>query len=198
MDCYIISGYSRSGKTTITEYLRKLGYLVESSSDILTIKTLQYCGIEINNKTIDVINNKKQDIFEKLYKEANNKSTDKSIRDFKIHVAENILVPRFGRVYFTNKCIKNIIKQLPNYNKNKVFIVSTIKEERFEIYNNPEIKDFNLFGINLISNFALKNVDKRSLISKDEKTNYIKIYKLENNGTIRDMYSKLENIIFKD
>jgi hypothetical protein len=88
-----ISGYSRSGKSSVVDYLnKKYNYKVISTSEWLTYRTLDYFKLCPSQKNIDAFTLKNQDdSYLDLF--------GMTPRNMKIWVAEEHLVPTKGRYY---------------------------------------------------------------------------------------------------
>lgn len=91
----MITGYSRSGKTTLLNHWSgKYGTEVLSTSNYLTIKTLEYFGFPTTPEWVGAVHKKEVDcplefdFFNKV---------GMSFRDAKIYVAEEQIVPHLGR-----------------------------------------------------------------------------------------------------
>lgn len=134
----ILSGFAKSGKTTLLRKLRKENWGVVSSSYILNLDTLSYFGLAETDENVEILDSKDDwEFYRKLNKRLNIQSrafindfdnfrTTSLCRDAKIHVAEKVIVPSFGRTYFLSECFDYLENERKDFN----LVCTTIGDER--------------------------------------------------------------------
>lgn len=161
-----IAGYSRSGKTSLINYLvDKHDYLVISTTDYLNLEVLQHYGFSATRGNLKALQTKKGVCAEYI-----ESIVGKSIREIKIHVAENVIVPWQGR-YIGIIC-PTIEKAMQGWLD--AGIDHTKRAIAVEVYNQEELKLLNEAfavyfkqkisqGFNIRRNEEEKWVDTRDL-----------------------------------
>ncbi len=171
MECYIITGLSGSGKTTVLKAFEDLGYycidniptiLIPDAISILISKTnisKVALGVDIREQ---VFINKFEEVFNILQKEY------KFVKIIFLYAEENILLRRFKETRRQHP-LKNLplIEAIRTENKILEFIKKkaeylintsyyTVHELKKYIYDNFSDKKDNIFNVNIIS-FGYKN-----------------------------------------
>lgn len=168
----IISGFARSGKSTLSDLLENVnGYSIASSSSILDTETLKYFGIPLTKQNIKVLVTKNEKEFQRLLKRSGFTGQNfESVREAKIHVAEKYIVPLHTRAFFANACLGlETVKD----NETRV-IFSSIKDERDIVLRTiRQLEgDNTIIKVNIERNGQLKGVDNRSLFYSPDITLY--------------------------
>ncbi len=171
MECYIITGLSGSGKTTVLKAFEDLGYycidniptiLIPDAISILISKTnisKVALGVDIREQ---VFINKFEEVFETLQKEY------KFVKIIFLYAEENILLRRFKETrrqhplknlplieaIRTENKILEFIKEKSEYIINTSYY--TVHELKKYIYHNFSDKSDDIFNVNIIS-FGYKN-----------------------------------------
>ena len=171
MECYIITGLSGSGKTTVLKAFEDLGYycidniptiLIPDAISILISKTnisKVALGVDIREQ---VFINKFEEVFETLQKEY------KFVKIIFLYAEENILLRRFKETrrqhplknlplieaIRTENKILEFIKEKSEYIINTSYY--TVHELKKYIYDNFSDKSDDIFNVNIIS-FGYKN-----------------------------------------
>ncbi len=171
MECYIITGLSGSGKTTVLKAFEDLGYycidniptiLIPEAISILISKTnisKVALGVDIREQ---VFINKFEEVFETLQKEY------KFVKIIFLYAEENILLRRFKETrrqhplknlplieaIRTENKILEFIKEKSEYIINTSYY--TVHELKKYIYDNFSDKSDDIFNVNIIS-FGYKN-----------------------------------------
>jgi hypothetical protein len=90
-----VGGYSRAGKSTVlNELVAHHNFTKISTSDYLTKETLFHFGEPVSPRNIELFTNKDED-YDKYFRDTHGYG----LRDAKIHVAEDVIVPELGRFY---------------------------------------------------------------------------------------------------
>jgi hypothetical protein len=183
-----LNGYSRTGKSTVTQELVKQGWVKSSTTDYLTIATIQHYGLEPNELTINDFTSKESDDYYIL-------RFGKNTREMKIHVAEEVLVPKYGRY-------RGLVVPTVDLAMDELFLVKRRKEHKLLIETvnlgeyemfvtclaGKQAQDFRfefLEPIYLDRSTALKGVDLRNPFGKA----------IDNNGSIeRTMAAILQHV----
>ncbi len=171
MECYIITGLSGSGKTTVLKAFEDLGYycidniptiLIPDAISILISKTnisKVALGVDIREQ---VFINKFEEVFKTLQKEY------KFVKIIFLYAEENILLRRFKETrrqhplknlplieaIRTENKILEFIKEKSEYIINTSYY--TVHELKKYIYDNFSDKSDDIFNVNIIS-FGYKN-----------------------------------------
>lgn len=155
-----IAGYSRVGKTTL---ISSAPYPSVSTSQILTEVTARVL------KNFDSgFSSTQLEQIEHLLTVKSSPSTAKKLRQAKIKVAEEILVPIFRREIF----IREAVRRLPNA---PVILWETIGgEELIKTCQELSFSKYNVHGINIRHSNGLNNVDIRELIGDNLTSDWIK------------------------
>lgn len=161
----IVSGFARSGKSTLARQLKLNGIHYASSSDVLSVETLKYFGLPVTQPFLDILENKEDELFNRLAE------TSFTVREAKIHVAEKFIVPNYGRGYFARACLGEMRPS------DKIFVVfSTIEDERIQMFRYLDYMGIKkIFKCNLVRGDQQTGVDSRSLFEDPDFT-------LVNNG----------------
>lgn len=155
-----IGGYACSGKTSTLEILKKLGIPCYSTSALIhkVYKELALSGL-LSSK--------------KLW----GKENKPELRECLITLAEDVLVPAFGREIFAHTVIRQA-----NFNPAPVVAVETVGGEEFRLGLKVIEKEY--FCWNIRRDSELKGVDLRELLEGG-----IDIW---NNGSISDLAGTIE------
>ncbi len=171
MECYIITGLSGSGKTTVLKAFEDLGYycidniptiLIPDAISILISKTnisKVALGVDVREQ---VFINKFEEVFKTLQKEY------KFVKIIFLYAEENILLRRFKETrrqhplknlplieaIRTENKILEFIKEKSEYIINTSYY--TVHELKKYIYDNFSDKSDDIFNVNIIS-FGYKN-----------------------------------------
>ena len=180
-----LNGYSRTGKSTVVKKLVKLGWVSASTTDYLTVATIQYYGLHINETTIKDFTDKENDGYYLM-------RYGMTTRDMKVYVAEDVLVPDYGRY-------SGLVKPTVDMELDELFLVKkrseykvlveTVTLEEYEMFKTAlrqrcQDIDF-LEPIYLERDGSLKGVDLRKPFGKP----------IDNNGSIeRTMQDILQHV----
>ena len=163
---YVICGYARSGKTTSIEYFKKMGFVTASSSE---------CLHELSKSMMSVL---------KITTDLTDKTGTTEIngvpmnnRNILIGIAEDVLVKHFGRSIFAN-----YIDKIAEDNENVV--IESFNQEEYQLCN--FWKDNEVTILHITRDSELAGVDKRDIIKR--------AIKIDNNGTIEELYKKLSQV----
>jgi hypothetical protein len=167
-----LSGYARSGKTSLLNELKvNHGWQVLSTSDYLTKETLIYFDQKVNDYH--------QELFANKDPEYNQYFIDNygfSLRDAKIHVAEEVIVPLMGRY---EGLVQPTIKDMDidaNYTICEVFNL-----EELLGWQKALSSDYREYAINIRRKDELIGVDSRELFGK----------RFDNNSGIKTLTQKV-------
>ena len=179
----LVSGFAKSGKSTLANQLKHNGIAYASSSDILSRDTLTYYGLlPVTERTMTILETKNESLFklhlEKYCPFINSSSGEKAeaiaaakrgIRAAKIFVAEEVIVPKYGRKYFAEECFRS----LPLDNDELCVIFTTIPKEHEEFMKLIE-REYSgrVTLLNLRSQTEERGVDKRELFDTDKYFGY--------------------------
>lgn len=164
----IVSGFSRSGKSTIQRELKQRGYNCNSSSDILSVETLKYYSLPITERNLEILEHKLEKDFQDEFKRVNGCYPILDTRNSKIYVAEQVLVPRHSRKFFTDQLVYSLdfVESKPQ------FLFSTIPTERVYLYDTLDKllshPEDTVCLVDLRSKQEKTRVDSRGLIKDDE------------------------------
>ena len=161
-----VNGYSRTGKSTVCRMLAKLGWVKASTTDYLTTATIEYYGLELNQSTIADFTNKQNDGY---YLARFGIGT----RDMKIHVAESVLVPEYGRLEGLVSPTVNIALKELSATKGQKLLIETVNYSEYSMFvrclesRQSQYLRFNLLEpIYLERDRMLKGVDLREPFGK--------------------------------
>lgn len=154
-----IGGYARAGKQTALDYLKSLGIPCYSTSALLhqTYQNLYKTGLLQPN----------------LYWGEENKP---ELRRELIVLAEEVLVPVFGREVFSHTVIRQV-----NLSTASLVVVETIGGEEFKLGLEVLRKPYLCWNIR--RDEELKGVDIRELLEGED---------IWNNGSIEELHRKIE------
>lgn len=171
MEIVGISGYAQAGKTSLLRYLENThNYAVLSTVEYINMCLLAHYRLPLTPEYLLVLQTKQGDLVKEI-----EKVTGMPLRETKIHIAEEILVPRYGRFrgivlpavdFFKATCGK----MQRDFNDTRVII---------EVYNKTELALLNIAldqvfnasletGFNVRRNTELATVDTRDLVFEDD------------------------------
>lgn len=166
-----ISGYSRSGKTSLLSYLTsRHDYLTLSTTQYLNTATLDFFNLPRTPENYDALVSKQGEACQKIQNRLG-----MSVRDMKITVAESHLAPTYGRFRgivlptvdtFAEQCKAGGL----DLNDHRVIV---------EVYNHKELVMMLIaleltFGAGISTGFNIRRksemvgVDKRELVFDDD------------------------------
>lgn len=177
----IITGFARSGKSTLQNELKRIGVPCASSSDILAVETLKYLNIPVNPENLKVLETKDETEFFTLCKKhtpsnrlgrmmslinmspTRYKVDGLNIRNAKIFVAEEQIVPRYTRKFFAERCFEVVTAQRGN-----LFVIfSTIELEQRYLFSiiADKAPESQVIRVNIRSSEECPGADSRSLFT---------------------------------
>ncbi len=178
-----LNGYSRTGKSTVTKELVKLGWVKASTTDYLTIATIKHYGLQVNETTIKDFKDKENDGYYLV-------RFGKATREMKIHVAEDVLVPKYGRyLALVVPTVDIALDELLIAQMRTRLLIETVNLEEYGMFKTALSKyclptEF-VEPIYLERDTALKQVDSRKPFGKA----------IDNNGNIeRTMAAILQHV----
>lgn len=175
-----INGYSRTGKSTVARELVKQGWVEASTSDYLTLQTLDYYDLP-ESKLKDFLNKDNDNWYYENF--------GLTTREMKIHVAENSIVPVYGRYHgLVLPTVKLAFDKLVK-DKSRRLLISTVNKEEYQLflqalaYLDPFNIDFKIHEpVYIDRHTALKGVDLREPFGK----------LIDNNGSLSDTMKQIE------
>jgi hypothetical protein len=188
MKLILLTGYARAGKSSLLDALEKKGILRVSSSRQLSVDTLEYFDLPTTDSFIKKLEDKEKDFNEYFIDQYGF-----SCREAKIHVAENVIVPRVGRL--AGLIAPAIDNQLgANIEDDSVIAAEVFNSEEWFLWKrafrtihaamHPSNK-FAVYPIQVRRKTELANVDGRELIGAE----------LWNDGTITEAVVKVFDYI---
>jgi hypothetical protein len=204
MEILYLSGFSRSGKSTVLSKLDAYNFISLSTSAYLTECTLAHFNEPLSNA--DLVTNKDTD-YDKFFKDV----YGLGIREAKIHVAEDVIVPKLGRkeglvrpaIFKTLpkslKCIPYVVCEVFNLEELTAWesVLSdlvlaqglTYSPTHLALRRTAELTDVDgreLIGKNVFNNGIIENTISSILweVSKNSIQNKPDAYKNTNDGAI--------------
>ena len=186
----LISGFARSGKSTLQSQLSINSIPTASSSDTLAEETLRHFQIPVTDANLEVLRDKleipfrdllatftPQKVIEGFLEALNNTQVFKTeldgldltfcprlnTRNAKIYVAEYLIVPAYGRQFFCESGLKSLDKQQDSSLK---VVFTTIRSEQIILLDILDSRtETKVLLCNLRRKTELTNVDARSLFT---------------------------------
>lgn len=186
----LISGFARSGKSTLQSQLTLNGIPSASSSDTLAEETLRHFQIPVTDANLEILRDKLEIPFQELViaftpkkviddclSALRNTEVFKTelegfnlifcprfnTRNAKIYVAEYLIVPTYGRQFFCESCLTSLGEQQESPLK---VVFTTIRSEQDDLLDILALRpDTKVLLCNLRRKTELTNVDSRHLFT---------------------------------
>jgi hypothetical protein len=178
-----INGYSRSGKSSVLDALRVLGYPVVSTSqtlDMLAIPVIQL-KIKMDTDRLTRLLRTKSSDFDYAIQQAFGVNS----RDLKIAIAENMIVPTIGR-------LEGIVRPTVNrieFGKSPLVFFETIGGDEYQMALDCMPDNVIIKEVNMVSDAQLSSVDiRKPFINPDVTINFNSSIYYSNNYEARCAY----------
>lgn len=183
LEILTLNGYSRTGKSTVANELVKKGWVEASTSNYLNFETIEYFQLP-DYHLWHFINKDNDDYYYERF--------GLNSREMKIFVAEEFLVPAYGRygglVLPTVKQALNVLEEFKTFK----LLISTINVEEYWLFKRAIDEEANPNfvlkwhePIYLIRNGALESVDLRKPFGRG----------IDNNGDLTHTLAEINNAI---